>query len=205
MNAVETAGVIEGYAIGGAVGATFHLEPVSTLDVDIFDSFKQESGSLLISPQAIFDYLASLGCMMEGEGQGEVAPVHRGGSAGRGRFPGHLGSAPERRGMAILHPAFPFRFPMTFDLHRIIESKRAHRRGLASRGIMEKLAMLDAMRERAVALRSAVPADTEGPDSSVLREDSPPYRTSSRTEPRYSPSHPAHPEFPFPSPVRRLT
>jgi hypothetical protein len=58
---------------------------------------------------------------------------------------------------------------MTFDLRKIFESKRAHRRDLASRGIMEKLAMLDAMRERAVTLRSA-----------VLREDSPPYRTSSR-------------------------
>lgn len=69
---------------------------------------------------------------------------------------------------------------MTFDLHKILESKRAHRRDLASRGIMEKLAMLDAMRERAVALRSAVPADTEGSDSSVLREDGTPYRTSSR-------------------------
>ena len=67
---------------------------------------------------------------------------------------------------------------MTFDLHKISESKRAHRRDLASRCIMEKLAMLDAMRERAVTLRSAIPADTEGPDSSVLREDSPPYRTS---------------------------
>jgi len=69
---------------------------------------------------------------------------------------------------------------MTFDLRKIFESKRAHRCDLASRGIMEKLAMLDAMRERAVALRSAVPADPEGPDSSVLREDSPSYRTSSR-------------------------
>ena len=70
---------------------------------------------------------------------------------------------------------------MTFDLHKILESKRAHRRDLASRSIIEKLAMLDAMRERAVALRSAVPADTESPDSSVLREDGPPYRTSSRS------------------------
>lgn len=67
INRMQAAGVIEGYAIGGAVGATFHLEPVSTLDVDIFVSFKQESGSLLISPQAIFDYLAGMGCTMEGE------------------------------------------------------------------------------------------------------------------------------------------
>lgn len=34
VNQMESDGVIERYAIGGAVGATFYLEPVSTLDVD---------------------------------------------------------------------------------------------------------------------------------------------------------------------------
>ena len=29
-------GIIRAYAIGGAVGAAFYLEPVATLDVDIF-------------------------------------------------------------------------------------------------------------------------------------------------------------------------
>ena len=32
-------GVIGPYAIGGAVGAAFYLEPVATLDVDIFVLF----------------------------------------------------------------------------------------------------------------------------------------------------------------------
>ncbi len=44
---------------------------------------------------------------------------------------------------------------MTFDLKRILESKIALRRELASRPVTEKLAMLDALRERALALREA--------------------------------------------------
>src|SRR6266700_205150 len=36
INRMQADGVIDRYAIGGAVGATFYLEPVSTLDVDIF-------------------------------------------------------------------------------------------------------------------------------------------------------------------------
>lgn len=67
INQMQADGVIERYAIADAVGATFHLEPISTLDVDIFVSFRPEPGSLLISPQPIFDYLAVRGCHMEGE------------------------------------------------------------------------------------------------------------------------------------------
>lgn len=47
---------------------------------------------------------------------------------------------------------------MTFDLHRILESKRALRREWAARPIGEKLRMLDALRERALAVRAAAPA-----------------------------------------------
>lgn len=59
--------IIEHYAIGGAVGATFYLEPVATLDVDVFITFRPEAGSLLASPQALFDYLKARGGRMEGE------------------------------------------------------------------------------------------------------------------------------------------
>ena len=59
VNRMQVEGVIERYAIGGAVAATFYLEPVSTLDVDIFVTFRAEPGSLLISPQPIFDYLTA--------------------------------------------------------------------------------------------------------------------------------------------------
>jgi hypothetical protein len=67
INQMQADGVIERYAIGGAVGATFYLEPVATLDVDIFVAFRPEPGSLLISPQSIFDYLKARGGTMEGE------------------------------------------------------------------------------------------------------------------------------------------
>ena len=67
INRMQADGVIERYAIGGAVGATFYLEPLATLDVDIFITFKPQAGSLLVSPQPIFDYLKARGCAMEGE------------------------------------------------------------------------------------------------------------------------------------------
>jgi hypothetical protein len=44
---------------------------------------------------------------------------------------------------------------MTFDWQKITESKRALRQGLAAAPIAEKLRMLDALRERAVAIRRA--------------------------------------------------
>ena len=44
---------------------------------------------------------------------------------------------------------------MTFDLNRVLESKRRLRRDLASRPLTEKLSMLDALRERALVLRDA--------------------------------------------------
>jgi hypothetical protein len=64
---MQADGVIERYAIGGAVGATFYLEPVATLDVDIFVAFRSKPGSLIVSPQPIFDYLKARGGTMEGE------------------------------------------------------------------------------------------------------------------------------------------
>ncbi len=67
INQMQADAVVERYAIGGAVGATFYLEPVATLDVDIFVAFRSEPGSLLVSPQPIFDYLKAHGGTMEGE------------------------------------------------------------------------------------------------------------------------------------------
>lgn len=67
INQMRDDGIIDHYAIGGAVGATFYLEPVATLDVDIFVSFQPLPGQLIISPQPIFDYLKARGHDMEGE------------------------------------------------------------------------------------------------------------------------------------------
>jgi len=62
---------------------------------------------------------------------------------------------------------------MSFDLQKILESKRALRRNLAARPVAEKLRMLDALRERELAIRGrAVHSDSSG-----LREEPVPYRT----------------------------
>ena len=67
INQMRADGVIERYAIGGAVGATFYLEPVATLDVDVFVGLASPPGRLPISLQGIFDYLKAHGGAMEGE------------------------------------------------------------------------------------------------------------------------------------------
>ena len=67
LNQMQADGVVERYAIGGAVGATFYIEPVATLDVDVFVSFRVIAGSALITPQPIFDYLKARGFSAEGE------------------------------------------------------------------------------------------------------------------------------------------
>lgn len=67
INRMKTDGVIDRYAIGGAVGATFYLEPVATLDVDVFIAFRPETGQHLVSPQPIFEYLKAQGGVMSGE------------------------------------------------------------------------------------------------------------------------------------------
>ena len=48
LNQMERDGVIKRYAIGGAVGATFYLEPISTLDVDVFIAFKPQQESIIV-------------------------------------------------------------------------------------------------------------------------------------------------------------
>lgn len=64
---------------------------------------------------------------------------------------------------------------MTFDLERILESKRAHRAYLATLPIGEKLRMLDALREREVALRGRSARSKSAPNR--VREQPTPYRS----------------------------
>jgi len=52
-------GVIEDYAIGGAMGATFYLEPVVTMDLDVFVLFKDNDSLLPLQP--IYDALEKRG------------------------------------------------------------------------------------------------------------------------------------------------
>jgi hypothetical protein len=67
VNQMKADGVIEDYALGGAVGASFYLEPVSTLGVDVFVEVHASPGSALISLEPLFNYLRERGCELQGE------------------------------------------------------------------------------------------------------------------------------------------
>jgi hypothetical protein len=67
VNQMQKEQVIGKYAIGGAIAATFYLEPVSTFDIDIFISFRSTPGALIITLSPIYEYLAKLGYKAEHE------------------------------------------------------------------------------------------------------------------------------------------
>ena len=63
---------------------------------------------------------------------------------------------------------------MNFNLDRAWKSKRALRERLAAKPVAEKLRLLDAMRERALAIRAATPRHTD-----TVQEEEPPYGKNS--------------------------
>lgn len=67
---------------------------------------------------------------------------------------------------------------MTFDLAKILQSKRDYRQRLAGRPIEEKLAMLDALRERTLTIHPAQPES----EANMLREASPTYHGQNRKQ-----------------------
>ncbi|HLJ29467.1 MAG TPA: hypothetical protein VKY85_22350 [Candidatus Angelobacter sp.] len=67
INQMQADGVIGKYAIGGAVGATWYLQPSATLDVDIFVMLPGGSGSSLVDLSAIYKYLTALEYKAKGE------------------------------------------------------------------------------------------------------------------------------------------
>jgi len=67
LKAMQAAGVIGRYAIGGAVAATFYLEPAATVDLDIFVQLPTAVKGALVSLKPIYDYLEGQGCRSSGE------------------------------------------------------------------------------------------------------------------------------------------
>lgn len=64
---MEADGVIGRYAIGGAVGAIFWLEPILTKDVDVFVSLPTAPGAALLTLGPIYEYLLAQGFVPEGQ------------------------------------------------------------------------------------------------------------------------------------------
>ena len=65
IHRMKEAGVIENYAIGGAIAAMFYIDPFATEDLDIFFVISGAGDALdLLSP--IYEYLANLGYSADG-------------------------------------------------------------------------------------------------------------------------------------------
>jgi len=61
LNRMRESGIIGAYAIGGAMAATFYIEPVSTFDLDVFVALPQAPDSPLISLAPLYSHLRSEG------------------------------------------------------------------------------------------------------------------------------------------------
>jgi hypothetical protein len=66
LNGMLKAGVVQRYAIGGAVAAIYYLEPIDTVDLDIFVQL-EVSGSELSILAPIYEYLSARGYKARGE------------------------------------------------------------------------------------------------------------------------------------------
>src|SRR6266542_6880326 len=66
LNELERDGVVERYAIGGAMGATFYVEPLLTFDLDVFVILPKDAGNLL-SLAPLYEALRWRGYTEEGE------------------------------------------------------------------------------------------------------------------------------------------
>ncbi|MBM4341673.1 MAG: hypothetical protein FJ110_19275 [Deltaproteobacteria bacterium] len=60
-------GVISAYAIGGAVGATFYVEPMATMDIGVFVSFQGAPDDLLIDLSPLYGWAEAHGFETRGE------------------------------------------------------------------------------------------------------------------------------------------
>jgi hypothetical protein len=67
INQMEADGIIGRYAIGGAVGSIFWLEPVTTKDVDVFVALPRTPGGTLLTLAPIYEYLLARGFSPEGQ------------------------------------------------------------------------------------------------------------------------------------------
>jgi hypothetical protein len=67
LNKMQTANIVEKFAIGGAFAATLHNEPISTIDLDIFFFLREKSDSLILSLSNIYDFATENGFTFDHE------------------------------------------------------------------------------------------------------------------------------------------
>ena len=66
LNELEGTGVMSRYAIGGAMGATFYVEPLLTFDLDVFVLLPQTAGGL-VTLAPLYEALRARGYAEEAE------------------------------------------------------------------------------------------------------------------------------------------
>ncbi len=67
LNLLEQQGVISKYAIGGAMGATFYVEPFTTFDLDVFVVLPSADNAPLLTLTPVYQFLAARGYLPEKE------------------------------------------------------------------------------------------------------------------------------------------
>ena len=72
INQMQSDGIVARYAIGGAIGATFYLEPSQTYDIDVFVILNPRPGQMLVTLQSIHDYLGAQGWTVDQQGNSDI-------------------------------------------------------------------------------------------------------------------------------------
>ena len=67
LNTLEREGVLKRYAIGGAMGALFYVEPFTTFDLDVFVLVPQPEGAVLYTLDPLYRRLEAMGFHAEKE------------------------------------------------------------------------------------------------------------------------------------------
>ncbi len=68
LNEMVEAGVLEGYALGGAMAAVFYIEPVATFDLDVFVTLpSSERDRVVVTLERQYQWLAGRGYEVAGE------------------------------------------------------------------------------------------------------------------------------------------
>ena len=67
LNRMKREGVLEDYAIGGAVASIFYIEPATTYDLDVFVRLQEEHESSLTIMKPVFAWLKKEGYEFLGE------------------------------------------------------------------------------------------------------------------------------------------
>jgi hypothetical protein len=67
LNEMESHGVIGRYAIGGAIGSIFWIEPVTTKDIDVFVALPTARSGTLLTLAPIYEFLTARGFEARGQ------------------------------------------------------------------------------------------------------------------------------------------